>query len=48
MPSSGQIQVNIALTGLGVAYFDDLKIEALQANPVATPGKPPPAKTAPK
>ncbi|MFO0814984.1 MAG: hypothetical protein U0796_17315 [Gemmatales bacterium] len=48
VPSSGQIQVNIALTGLGVAYFDDLKIEALQANPVATPGKPPPAKTAPK
>jgi hypothetical protein len=39
VPGSGQINVSIALTGLGTAYFDDLKIEALQANSVTVPGK---------
>jgi hypothetical protein len=41
VPSSGQVNVSIALTGMGVAYFDDLKIEALQANSVTVPGKVP-------
>ncbi|MFO0808043.1 MAG: hypothetical protein U0746_05430 [Gemmataceae bacterium] len=30
VPSSGQVQVTAALTGLGSAYFDDLRIEPLQ------------------
>jgi hypothetical protein len=31
VPSSGQIGVSVALTGLGTAYFDDLRIEPLMA-----------------
>ena len=31
VPASGQVQVTVALTGLGTAYFDDLKVEPLQA-----------------
>jgi len=34
VPSSGQISISIALTGLGTVYFDDLKIEAI--NPAST------------
>ena len=30
VPASGQVQVTAALTGLGTAYFDDLRIEPLQ------------------
>ncbi len=30
VPSSGQVQVTAALTGLGTAYIDDLKVEPLQ------------------
>ena len=29
VPASGQISVTLALTGLGVAYFDDVRIEPL-------------------
>jgi hypothetical protein len=30
VPPGGQVQVTAALTGLGTAYFDDLKVEPLQ------------------
>ena len=29
VPASGQMAVTLALTGLGVAYFDDVRIEPL-------------------
>jgi hypothetical protein len=29
VPASGQIQVTVALTGMGVVYFDDIRIEPL-------------------
>ena len=29
VPASGQISVTVALTGIGTAYFDDLRIEPL-------------------
>jgi hypothetical protein len=49
VPSSGTINVTLALTGLGTAYFDDIRIEPLRpgtAPPghspaVATPGHSP-------
>ncbi len=55
VPSSGQISLSIALTGIGTAYFDDLKIEGIQANTPAATVKPtvapgvtaPPATTVP-
>jgi hypothetical protein len=31
VPASGQISVTLAMTGLGVAYFDDVRIEPLHA-----------------
>ena len=31
VPASGQISVTLALTGLGEAYFDDVRIEPLSA-----------------
>ena len=34
VPTSGQISISLALTGLGTVYFDDLKIEAI--NPAST------------
>lgn len=37
VPSSGQISLSIALTGMGTVYLDDLKIESININPV-TPG----------
>jgi hypothetical protein len=37
VPASGQISVTVALTGLGVAYFDDIRIEPLvPGDPKAT------------
>jgi len=33
VPSSGTINVTVALTGLGAVYFDDIKIEPVQAAP---------------
>jgi hypothetical protein len=33
VPPSGMLNVTLALTGLGAAYFDDIKIEPLQAAP---------------
>jgi hypothetical protein len=30
VPASGTVNVTVALTGLGTAYFDDLQIEPLQ------------------
>lgn len=35
VPASGQISLSIALTGLGNVYFDDLKIEAINATSTA-------------
>jgi hypothetical protein len=45
VPASGTISVTLALTGLGVAYFDDVKIEPLSPNaaPPATAQTKPPA-----
>jgi hypothetical protein len=40
-PASGLMTVTVALTGLGKAYFDDIRIEPITAvaqAPVATPG----------
>ena len=39
VPATGSINVTLALTGIGTAYFDDVHIEALQAtqNTVAAP-----------
>jgi len=34
VPASGQISVTLALTGIGVAYFDDVRIEPLVPAPV--------------
>ena len=34
VPESGSINVTLALTGIGVAYFDDIRIEPLLADPV--------------
>lgn len=39
VPASGQISISVALTGIGTAYFDDLKIEGIQANTPAAPVK---------
>ena len=36
VPASGQISVTMALTGVGVAYFDDIRIEPLIASEPAT------------
>jgi hypothetical protein len=47
VPESGQMSVTVALTGIGVVYFDDLRIEPLV--PVAADGDPqtvPPVSTA--
>jgi hypothetical protein len=33
VPDSGSINVTLALTGIGVAYFDDIKIEPLNIGP---------------
>lgn len=50
VPATGQISVTLALTGLGVAYFDDVRIEPLYptapapaAGATATAGRLPPA-----
>ncbi len=37
VPPSGKLSLTVALTGLGSAYFDDLKIEPLQPGSVAMP-----------
>src|SRR5262249_37778428 len=36
VPASGQIQVTLALTGLGTVYFDDVKIEPLTPGPATS------------
>lgn len=43
VPASGQISVTMALTGIGVAYFDNIRIEPLY--PETTAPTPPPATT---
>jgi hypothetical protein len=43
VPATGTINVTMALTGIGTAYFDDVKIEPLQPTTVA----PAPATTSP-
>ena len=37
VPSSGQINLSLALTGIGTVYFDDLKVEALQPAAATNP-----------
>jgi hypothetical protein len=37
VPASGQIGVTLALTGLGEAYFDDVRIEPLGATAPTSP-----------
>jgi len=37
VPASGQISVTVALTGVGAAYFDDIRIEPMVAVPAAEP-----------
>jgi hypothetical protein len=44
VPASGQINLSLALTGIGNAYFDDLSIEAVNplpgaVTPVSNDGK---------
>ncbi len=40
VPASGQISVTVALTGIGVAYFDDLRIEPMIPTEAGTnPGR---------
>ena len=36
VPSSGTINVTLALTGIGTAYFDDVRIEPLMGNGTAS------------
>jgi hypothetical protein len=43
VPASGQISVTLALTGVGVAYFDDIRIEPLLLNQAAGAGAAPAA-----
>jgi hypothetical protein len=47
VPTSGTINVTLALTGIGAAYFDDVKIEPLELSPTATPPAPRVVGTAP-
>jgi hypothetical protein len=35
VPASGRISVTVALTGIGVAYFDDIRIEPFAPAPAA-------------
>jgi hypothetical protein len=37
VPPSGLLNVTLALTGLGTAYFDDVRIEPLSAEPTISP-----------
>jgi hypothetical protein len=39
VPPSGTISMTLALTGVGTAFFDDVRIEPLQANPASTAGR---------
>ena len=43
VPASGQISVTLALTGVGVAYFDDIRIEPMISTPASTPATSPTA-----
>jgi hypothetical protein len=36
VPASGTVSVTMALTGIGVAYFDDIRVEPVTVNPAAT------------
>jgi hypothetical protein len=40
VPASGQISMSIALTGIGTVYFDDLKIESINASIPTTTSTP--------
>ena len=42
VPASGQIGVTLAMTGLGAAYFDDVRIEPLTSTVPTTPVPGPP------
>jgi hypothetical protein len=44
VPASGVVNVTLALTGLGAAYFDDVRIEPLTASERAAAAKNPPAR----
>src|SRR5207247_6234523 len=43
VPASGTMSVTLALTGLGTVYFDDLRIEPLEAGGETPPGRQAPA-----
>lgn len=42
VPASGKIHVTLALTGIGTAYFDDIRIEPLTPQVAAKPAELPP------
>jgi hypothetical protein len=48
VPASGTINVTLALTGLGKVYFDDVRIEPLQAGGAPTNGATPVSLRSPK
>jgi hypothetical protein len=44
VPASGSINVTLALTGIGAAFFDDVRIEPLVSAPPARPASPYPGR----
>jgi hypothetical protein len=44
VPASGTLKVTLALTGLGTAYFDDVRIEPLEGEAPSRPAQEAPAK----
>jgi hypothetical protein len=47
VPASGQVSLTVALTGVGVVYFDDLRIEPLVPTAQSSNALPPSARVAP-
>jgi hypothetical protein len=47
-PANGQVSVAVALTGVGIVYFDDLRIEPLIPTAQTSGSLPPSARVAPK
>ncbi len=47
VPASGQVSLAVALTGVGVAYFDDLRVEPLVPGAQTSGAAPPSARVAP-
>src|SRR5437879_2484269 len=42
VPASGKLSVTLALTGLGTAYFDDVRVEPLESEGALPPTARPP------